>query len=195
MCAFKCLLKSPAWIHIGCIWFFSIIMCFQICPHCENILTPKDRGGRSWLTLKSHFTLYKQIPKNPGISFSKIPGFWSTENPGIPLGPADDCAGRGCWGSDIRALRGFFYFLLESVPSLHDTWILSWFQWIKWISSHGHLDFLNWSPVAAVDVLRVELKSRGENGKGMKLETRLLQGKGEKEAFDDGIKFWFFLYW
>ena len=39
-----------------------------LCPHCENILTSKGRGGRSWLTLKSHFTFYKQIPKNPGIS-------------------------------------------------------------------------------------------------------------------------------
>ena len=39
----------------------------------------------------------------------------------------------------------------------------------------------------------MELKSRGENGKGMKLETRLLQGKGEKEAFDNGIKFRFFV--
>ena len=92
MCAFKCLLKSPAWIHVGCIWFFSIIMCFQLCPHYENILTSKGRGGRSWLTLKSHFSLFKQIPKNPGISYKKIPRFWSRDPgiPGISLGPACD---------------------------------------------------------------------------------------------------------
>ena len=41
-------------------------------PHCENILTSKGRGRRSWRTLKNLLTLYKQIPKNPGI----------------PLGPA-----------------------------------------------------------------------------------------------------------
>ena len=32
----------------------------------------------------------KKIPKNPGISVLKIPGFWLTANPGIPLGPALD---------------------------------------------------------------------------------------------------------
>ena len=93
LCAFKCLLKSPAWIHVGCIWFFST-MCFQMCPHCENILTYRGHGRRSWRTIKSPFTLYKQIPKNPGILFSKIPGLWSTENPGIPLGPDQDRPGQ-----------------------------------------------------------------------------------------------------
>ena len=87
--AFKCLFKSPAWIHVGCICFFAIM-----CPHCETILTSEGCGRRSWRNLKSLFTLYKQIPKNhyyicknPGITYAKIPGFWSTENSGIPLGP------------------------------------------------------------------------------------------------------------
>ena len=31
----------------------------------------------------------RKIPKNPGISFSKIPGFSSTSNPGIPLRPGE----------------------------------------------------------------------------------------------------------
>ena len=47
-------------------------MYFQMYPHCENILTSKGRCRRSWRTLKNPLTLYKQIPKNPGI----------------PLGPA-----------------------------------------------------------------------------------------------------------
>ena len=53
-----------------------------MCPHCENILTSKGRGGRSWLTLKSHFTLYKQIPKNPGISYKKSRDFDRLKIPG-----------------------------------------------------------------------------------------------------------------
>ena len=49
---------------------------------------------------------YKQIPKNPAIWFSKIPGFWLMENPripGIPLGPAPGWTHGGwraagaCW--------------------------------------------------------------------------------------------------
>ena len=84
-----CFQMSPqiAWIYNGCIWFFSTV-CIQMCPHyCENILTFKGRGRRSSRTIKSPFTLYTYIPKNPGISFSEIPGFWSTENPGIPGSP------------------------------------------------------------------------------------------------------------
>ena len=90
--AFKCLLKSPAWIHVGCIWFFST-MCFQMCPHCENILTSKGRGRRSWRIKMSLYTLQADPEKsrdfifpNPGIFTnwkSRDPGI-----PGIPLGPA-----------------------------------------------------------------------------------------------------------
>ena len=58
--------SSNAWIQIGCICFFCT-MCFQMCPHCQNILASKGRGRRSWPTIKCTFTLYKQIPKNPGI--------------------------------------------------------------------------------------------------------------------------------
>ena len=110
LCAFKCLIKSHAWIHISCIWFFST-MCCQMCPHRENILTSKGRGRRSWPTIKSPFTLYKQVPKNPGISFSKIPGFLPTENhgiPGIPPGPGgdgDDQWSRWLWQIFIRKIQ------------------------------------------------------------------------------------------
>ena len=92
LCAFKCLLKSPAGIHVGCIWFFST-MCFQMCPHCENILT-----WQKVLTdlKKSLYTLQADpeksrdfIIKNPGILInwkSRDPGI-----PGIPLGPGHHC--------------------------------------------------------------------------------------------------------
>ena len=83
--------KKNAFVDHPLFGMFQIFSnAFSKIPHCENILTSKDRGRRSWQTLKSPFTLYKRIPKNPGILFSKIPGFWSTENPGIPLGPAAD---------------------------------------------------------------------------------------------------------
>ena len=67
---------NPRWLHLV----------FQMCPqwatpHCENIVTSKGLGRRSWRTLKSLFTLYKQIPKNPRILYVKIPGFW----PGNPI--------------------------------------------------------------------------------------------------------------
>ena len=94
LCAFKCLLKSPAWIHISCISFFSTL-CFQMCPHWQ-LREYFDLQG-PWRTIKSPFTLYKRISKNLGMWFSKIPGFWSTENPGIPLGPVGQSCQSGQW--------------------------------------------------------------------------------------------------
>ena len=35
----------------------------------------RSKGSKTW---------GEKIPKNPGISVLKIPGFWLTANPGIP---------------------------------------------------------------------------------------------------------------
>ena len=76
--------------------FYISPLCVFKCVLTVRIFWPiyRGHGRRSWRTIKSPFTLYKQIPKNPGILFSKIPGLWSTENPGIPLGPDQDRPGQ-----------------------------------------------------------------------------------------------------
>ena len=55
-----------------------------LCPHCENILTSKGLGRRSWWTIKFLYTLQAD-PKNPGTSFSnfqlKIPGYRDSRDP------------------------------------------------------------------------------------------------------------------
>ena len=71
-------LTFPHCVLFNCIWSFTHVF-WNV---CENILTSKGRGTRSWswytlkspLTLLIKLTLYKQILKNLGISFSQIPG-------------------------------------------------------------------------------------------------------------------------
>ena len=72
---------NPHWLHL--IFLHYVFSNVSSAPH--------------WRTIKSPFSLYKQIPKNPGISFSKI-----------PLGPGgdgDDQWSRWLWQIFIRKIQ------------------------------------------------------------------------------------------
>ena len=140
LCAFKCLLKSPAWIHVDCIWFFST-MCFQMCPHCENILTSKGRGRRSWRNLK-------KVPLHSSSRSRKIPGFHN-KNPGIlingksPLGPAREVlvnqrpsAAIGCVFEDRRLQAATVAGHGWELPGCRNVgeWVNNLWRWVRCLS-------------------------------------------------------------
>ena len=86
VCAFKCLLKSPAWIYVGCI-VASPREYFDITGPWRKVLADLKK---SLYTLQADPEKSRDFMlKNPGILID-----WKSRDPGIPLGPADDSLGR-----------------------------------------------------------------------------------------------------